>query len=225
MTALRKKSSPRADLAQQRLAHARDRRRRGSAPAREPAPAGRTRACSLSSAARNCGTIARIGVVLEEAVGDGAQPIVGAGQRLAHRVLRARIVEAGQQDERAVADVAVGLLRDGLQQRRHRLRGRRAADGARRVRARRVVEIAELVDRGLQLRRRDRLRRRRFLRRAAARAEHTRTPRTQRTQTRQLCAACLRVMRRSLRHRLGPRYRASARAAGRSPRRAGTATG
>ena len=38
----------------------------------------------------------------------------GLVERLAHRVVRARVVEAGEQDERAEADVAVGVLGDGL---------------------------------------------------------------------------------------------------------------
>ena len=141
-----------ADLAQQRLPRRAD-RRRCAASARTSA--GRTNsACSLSSAASSVGDHRRVGIVLEEAVGDGAQPIVRARQRLAHRVLRARIVEAGQQHQRAIADVAVGVLGDGLQQRRHGLRAgvrRTVREAVVRVV---VVEIAELVDRGLQLRRR-----------------------------------------------------------------------
>ena len=53
-------------------------------------------------------------MMLEEAVRDGAQPIVGAGARLTHRILRARIVEAGQDDKRAIANVTVRVLSDGL---------------------------------------------------------------------------------------------------------------
>ena len=122
MTALRKKSSPRPTSRTQRLTDARRRRlSRGAASARR-APAGRTRACSLSSAVEKLRHHRAIGVVLEEAVGDGAQAIVGAGERLAHRVLRARIVEPGQQHERAIAHVAVRVLGHGLQQRGHRLR-------------------------------------------------------------------------------------------------------
>src|SRR5438045_7043641 len=53
------------------------------------------------------------------AVGDGAQTIVGTRQRLPHGVFGARVVETGQQHERAVADVSVGMLADRLQQRGH----------------------------------------------------------------------------------------------------------
>ena len=104
-----------------------------------------------------------IGMMLEKAVGDRAQAIVGAGARLAHRVLRAWIVEAGQEDERAIADVAVGVLGHGLQQRRHRLRRDGPADRASRAGAGGVIEVAELVDGGLQLVGGDGLRSARFL--------------------------------------------------------------
>ena len=90
-------------------------------------------------------------MVLEVAVGDGSETIVRARQRFAHRVLRARIVEAREQNERAIADVAVGVFRHRLQQRRHRLYGGGAPHGPRSVGARRVVEIAQFVDRGLEL--------------------------------------------------------------------------
>ena len=86
---------------------------RAGAPASARTSAGRTNsACSLSSAAMRLRDHRAIGIVLEEAVGDRAQPIVRAGERLAHRVAGARIVEAGQQHERAIAHVAVGLLGD-----------------------------------------------------------------------------------------------------------------
>jgi len=98
-----------------------------------------------------------IRVVFEEAVRDGAEPIVGTRQRFAHRVLRARIVEPGQQDECPVADVAVAVFGYRLNQRGHRLRRRSTAHEARRVRPRGVIEIAELGDRRLELYRRNRL--------------------------------------------------------------------
>ena len=124
MTALRKKSSPRPASRTSTGCTAR------SSPSAASArtSAGRTNsACSFSSAASRSGTIARIGIVLEEAVGDRAQAIVRARQRLAHRVAGPRIVEAGQQDQRAIPDVAVGVLGDRPQQRRHGLRARVSA--------------------------------------------------------------------------------------------------
>ena len=104
-----------------------------------------------------------IGIVLEETVCDRAQAVVGARQRLAHRVDGPRIVEAGQQDQRAIPHITVGMLGHRAQQGGHGLRSRRPADGARSCRACRVVEIAQLVDGGLKLRRRNGLRRGRFL--------------------------------------------------------------
>ena len=110
--------------------------------------AGRTNSpSSFSSAASSLGVSAGRGLLLEVAVGDLAQPIVRRGQRRVHRVGGARIVEAGQQDRGPEADVAVGVLADRLQQRRHRLRRGRAANRAAGRHARRVVEVAELVDR------------------------------------------------------------------------------
>ena len=102
--------------------------------------------------------------MLEKAVRDRAQAIVRTRERLPHGVFRARIVEAGQQDQRAVADVAVAVFGDGLDERGHRLGGRRTPNGARGGGAGRIVEIAKLVDRGFELRGGDRLRCARFLR-------------------------------------------------------------
>src|SRR5262249_36188398 len=110
-----------------------------------------------------------VGIVLEEAVSDDAKAIVRAGERLAHRVDRARVVEAGQQHERSIANVAVRLFCDRLHQRRYCLRARRSPYRTRRRRARFVVEVPELGDRGLQLRSRYRLWRARFL---GARGSH-----------------------------------------------------
>ena len=168
MTALRKKVLAAPDLAQQRLAHARIVVAVRGERAHERRPD--ELALLLVERGQELRHHRGIGIVLEEAVRDRAQPIVRAGQRLAHRVLRPRIVEAGEQHERAIADVAVGLLGDRLQQRRHRLAAavrRTVRDAFVRVG---VVEIAELVDGGLQLRRRDGLRRARLL--AASRAAH-----------------------------------------------------
>ena len=92
-----------------------------------------------------------IGIVFEEAVCDGPETIVRARQRLAHRVTGSRIVESGEEDQRPISNVAVGMLGDRLQQRGHRLGGGGSADGSRCRGPCVVVEIAELVDRGLQL--------------------------------------------------------------------------
>ena len=123
MTALRKKSSPRPTSLSSAC------RTRGSSPcAGQCAHQRRADELALFLVERRneIGNHRAIGMVLEKAVRDRAQTIVGAGARLAHRVLRARIVEAGEDDERAIADVAVRMLGDGLQQRRHRLRRRRS---------------------------------------------------------------------------------------------------
>ena len=172
MTTLRKKSSPR-DTSRTSACRTRVTSPRPSDPlaslrrrrARERARDGRTRPAPCRGRRAAWQTIARVGIVLEEAVGDGPQTIVGAGQRLAHGVFGARIVEAGQQHERAVAHVAVGVLADGLQERGNGLRRRRAAHRARGVGAGGVIEVAELVDRGLELGGRHGLRCGRLLRR------------------------------------------------------------
>ena len=78
------------------------------------------------------------------------------------------VVEARQQDERAIPHVAVGVLGHGLKERGDRLSARRPPHRARGIRAGRVVEIAELVDGRLELRGGDRLRRARFLRACSA---------------------------------------------------------
>jgi hypothetical protein len=90
-------------------------------------------------------------MVLEKAVGDGAQSIVRAGERLANRLFGSWIVEAGQEHQRAVPHEPVGMFRHGSQQNGDRLSRSRAADGPGRVRSCRVVEIAELVHRRLEL--------------------------------------------------------------------------
>ena len=57
----------------------------------------------------------------------------------------------GQQDERAVPDVAIRMLRRPPVTARELLGSRSPADETRRISARGVVEIAELVDRTFQL--------------------------------------------------------------------------
>ena len=101
---------------------------------------------------------APIRVVLEKTVGDGAQAIVGTRQSFAHRVPGSRIVERREQDEGAISHVAIGVLADGLKQGGNRLRRRRPSDDARRIGANGIVELSEIVDRGPELRRRNRLR-------------------------------------------------------------------
>ena len=94
-------------------------------------------------------------MVLEEGVGDGPEPIVLFGQHPRHHVVSARIVEAGQQDERAEPDVAVLVIGDGSRVSAGTAIGRRrAAERARRLHADRKLEIRQLVDRGADLCRR-----------------------------------------------------------------------
>ena len=115
-------------------------RRRRMRQARGSA-AGRTNSdSSRGSASSSRGRIMRVDVVLEVSVGDGSQAIVGIVERLRHHVARARIVEPGEQDERAEADVAVRVAGDGLEQRGHRCLRRGAPDGPRRSRAGGVID-------------------------------------------------------------------------------------
>ena len=105
-----------------------------------------------------------VGMMLEKAVRNRPQAIVGAGARLAHRILRAWIVEAGENDERAITDIAVGMLGDRLQERRHGLRGDGSSDCTGRAGTNAEIEVAELADGGFQLVCGDGLRGVRFLR-------------------------------------------------------------
>ena len=131
MTALRKKSSPRPTS-------------RTSA-CRTPRVVGRPRRAPQRAHERRPDELALLRVERREKVAghrrdrDGARRScrrpsrsrsLGLVSDCAHRVRRARIVEAGEQDQRAVADVPVGVLGDRLQQRRHGLRRRRAPDRA-----------------------------------------------------------------------------------------------
>ena len=59
--------------------------------------------------------------------------------------------QGDENDERAIADVAVSVLGNRLQQGRNRLRRSGAANQTRRRRPGVVIELAELVDRGLEL--------------------------------------------------------------------------
>ena len=93
----------------------------------------------------------RVDVVLEVRVGGRAQPIVGRRERLGHHVARPRIVEPGQQDERAEANVAVRIAGDRVEQRRNRGLHGHAPDGPRRSRPGGVIDGRELVDCRLEL--------------------------------------------------------------------------
>ena len=104
-------------------------------------------------------------MMLEKAVSDCTQAIVGARARVTHGVLRAWIVESGENDESAIADVPVGMLGNRLQKRRHGLRRDGSADRTGRGSPDGVVKVAEFVDSGFQLVRRDGLRSAWFLRR------------------------------------------------------------
>jgi hypothetical protein len=107
---------------------------------------------------------ARVGRVLEEAVRDGPEAIVRARERSPHHVACSRIVEAGEQHEGPIPNVAVRMLVHRLQQRGNSLGGGCAPDRAGGAGPDGVIEIAQLVDRCLQLGGRRRLRRGRFLR-------------------------------------------------------------
>src|SRR5207247_11214004 len=69
----------------------------------------------------------------------------------ADRIFRTWSVEAGQEEERAITDVAVAVLGDRLHKGRDCLPGSGPAHRPRSVGARGVIEIAELVDSGLEL--------------------------------------------------------------------------
>ena len=95
-------------------------------------------------------------IVLEVAVGDLAEPIVWRIERLFHRVKRPGIAEPREQDERFEANVTIGMLADRLEQCRHGNRARGAPDGAAGFHPRRIIEVAQLRDGGLELRLRNR---------------------------------------------------------------------
>ena len=150
MTVLRKKSTPRRDVEQQRVA-----RPSGSSPTAASARTsdGRTNSpCFLVERGEQARNQRAIGMPLEIAVGHFAQPIVRRGQRLAHlSAARGSLNPVSRTRLRKRTKPSLCSL-DRLQQRRHGLRGRRAANAARAAfDARGVVEIAELIDGGADL--------------------------------------------------------------------------
>ena len=114
----------------------------------------------------------RVGIVLEITVSDRAQAIVLLRQRGAHDVAGARVVEPGEQDERAKADERVRMGFHGLEQRGHG--NRRIGPPGRPRRSHAVAELdgAELVDRRGELGRSNGVAR--IRRRAAARGRRRR---------------------------------------------------
>ncbi len=71
-----------------------------------------------------------VGVALEVRVGDGTHPVVPVGGSRKHDLARPRIVEAGEEDQRAKADVLIRVLLDRGQERGYRHRRIGAAHGA-----------------------------------------------------------------------------------------------
>src|SRR5712692_9847835 len=67
-----------------------------------------------------------IRMVFEKPVRDRAETIVGALERFAHEILRPRIVEPGQERERAIPHVAVSMFGHRLNERGNSLSRRRA---------------------------------------------------------------------------------------------------
>ena len=159
-----RRRSPRCDRDPARAARATPappapaaRRRRRPAPA--SARDGRTRRPPCRASPAGAPTSRVLAVVLEIGVGDGAQAIVGIVERRGHHLARARVVESRQQHERAEPDVAVGVPAGGA--RSAPAPPGRPARGARRARPRSgpaPSNLPEIVDRGLELRRRRRLR-------------------------------------------------------------------
>jgi hypothetical protein len=87
-----------------------------------------------------------VGVVLEERVRDGAQPIVLVGDHAGHDIACPRIVEAREQHQRTEPDVSVLVFFDRLHERGHSDRRIGATNGSRRSCADGEVERAERVD-------------------------------------------------------------------------------
>ena len=88
----------------------------------------------------------RIRLELEVAVGGRPDAVVGGLQCLGECVARIRQIETVQQHQRTELHVAVLVPADGGPQRGTGDRGVRAAHRPRRLRAHRVVEVAELTD-------------------------------------------------------------------------------
>ena len=130
MTALLKKSWPRPTSTSSVS------RTRGSLPCAASArtSAGRTNSLSSrSSAFSSAGHHARRRMVLVIHVRDRAQPIVRVADNLAHELGGARVVEAGQQHERAKSDelILVALDRSNQRRRDSRRLARAGAPGTR----------------------------------------------------------------------------------------------
>ena len=91
--------------------------------------------------------------MLEVAVGDLAEAVVRRVERFLHRIDGARIAEAGEQDQRLEPDVAVSVLARRLQQRRHGDGAGSPPDGATGLHPGGIVEVTQLRDGGLEIRR------------------------------------------------------------------------
>ena len=90
----------------------------------------------------------RLRVGFEPGIGDVAKAIVAIVDHRQHDGSRAWIVEPREQHERAEADVAVGMAGHRLGQSRYGLRRRGTPDEARSLDTCRVIELAQLIDRG-----------------------------------------------------------------------------
>ena len=95
-------------------------------------------------------------MMLKIFVGHRAKPVVGLGKRPFHFVGDSRIVITGEEHQRPVPDVAVGVLARRLEQVDDRHRPWRPSDDLRRLHAGGVVERPEMVDGVVQRFRRDR---------------------------------------------------------------------
>jgi hypothetical protein len=89
--------------------------------------------------------------VLEVRVSHGPQAIVLCGPRLNHDVVGPAIVQPGEDHQRTVPDISVGVIADRFDERGNDGRNRRAANRSRRRGPDRLVYGPEMIDRGLQL--------------------------------------------------------------------------